>query len=522
MTELGSILTRLGLEGYLPAFLEEGFDTWETVLDITENDLTALHVKRGHRRRLQRAIAQSRGISYDRALGSPAIEGHEQGSEIPHSSPTHVAPDRAGAGGTETKRKYRRHPKPDENAPERPPSAYVIFSNKIRDEVRGENLSFTDIAKLVGEKWQTLTPAQKEPFETQANAAKETYVAELSRYKKTDKYKAYVQYLADFKAKHGDKSSENKRPKLETEDSGGTSNSSKRDSAEPTHAASHGGHGGHGGHVRRSSINSKNPAPVATNLSMQHVGNALGSAGTNHSGPLPQVPSSSPSADSPTGCHPELRYHSSQPSLISQASTLSDWSSKSTLPAMSSVPLHTSNTEPNTSARSWASLQHRDSSISSTSSQSLASGPFAPAHLIKHPSSEESWPPKSSSIDGIGKKINEFSTLIHPALATHPSGYTTNNHLPPLQSLESRSRRLPDPNLRALPPPTLSPMESSGSFRGNSRVTTPIYRQGVNKDSPRGSDGSRSPLENSESEAANSLAALAYSTRPGSTRDRKL
>lgn len=39
MTELGSILTRLGLEGYLPAFLEEGFDTWETVLDITENDL---------------------------------------------------------------------------------------------------------------------------------------------------------------------------------------------------------------------------------------------------------------------------------------------------------------------------------------------------------------------------------------------------------------------------------------------------------------------------------------------------
>jgi hypothetical protein len=39
MTELGPQLERLGLEQYLDAFIGEGFDTWETLLDIQESDL---------------------------------------------------------------------------------------------------------------------------------------------------------------------------------------------------------------------------------------------------------------------------------------------------------------------------------------------------------------------------------------------------------------------------------------------------------------------------------------------------
>lgn len=39
MTDLGPHLERLGLEQYLDAFFNEGFDTWETVLDIQETDL---------------------------------------------------------------------------------------------------------------------------------------------------------------------------------------------------------------------------------------------------------------------------------------------------------------------------------------------------------------------------------------------------------------------------------------------------------------------------------------------------
>ena len=39
MTELGTTLQRLGLHQYYDALVTEGFETWETVLDIQESDL---------------------------------------------------------------------------------------------------------------------------------------------------------------------------------------------------------------------------------------------------------------------------------------------------------------------------------------------------------------------------------------------------------------------------------------------------------------------------------------------------
>lgn len=39
MSDLGERLSRLGLSQYLEALVSEGFDTWDTVLDITESDL---------------------------------------------------------------------------------------------------------------------------------------------------------------------------------------------------------------------------------------------------------------------------------------------------------------------------------------------------------------------------------------------------------------------------------------------------------------------------------------------------
>src|SRR5438067_11790924 len=69
MSDVVEPLERLGLSQYLEAFLAEGFDTWDTVLDITESDLcvpspspvqgkrrliiitrSSLNVKLGHRR----------------------------------------------------------------------------------------------------------------------------------------------------------------------------------------------------------------------------------------------------------------------------------------------------------------------------------------------------------------------------------------------------------------------------------------------------------------------------------------
>lgn len=202
MTELGDIFAELGISHYLNDFVEQGFDTWDTILDITESDFDALGVKLGHRRKLQRKIANARGLSSDRALASPRNTPTDDrvSDEHKHSATKSESKD-VGSGPQGAKRKYRRHPKPDENAPERPPSAYVIFSNKMREELKGRNLSFTEIAKLVGENWQALSPSEKEPYEQQAFTDKERYNNELAEYKKTPQFKDYSQYLAEFKAR---------------------------------------------------------------------------------------------------------------------------------------------------------------------------------------------------------------------------------------------------------------------------------------------------------------------------------
>ena len=39
MADLELTLSWLGMDRYLERFIEAGFDSWETVLEITENDL---------------------------------------------------------------------------------------------------------------------------------------------------------------------------------------------------------------------------------------------------------------------------------------------------------------------------------------------------------------------------------------------------------------------------------------------------------------------------------------------------
>ncbi|GME32590.1 High mobility group HMG1/HMG2 [Neofusicoccum parvum] len=213
MTDLRQKLEHLGLLQYFEVFVTEGFDTWETVLDIRESDLDSLNVKLGHRRKLQRAIAETRGIPLERLEraiphlhAAPSVDGSYRSDDSASETKSlnhhkRTEPPSGNAGGT-TKRKYRRHPKPDENAPERPASAYVIFSNQMRESLKGQELSFTEIAKLVGERWQTLSPSSREACERQAAAAKEKYYSELAEYKKTPEYAQYQEYLVEFRAKH--------------------------------------------------------------------------------------------------------------------------------------------------------------------------------------------------------------------------------------------------------------------------------------------------------------------------------
>ncbi len=71
----------------------------------------------------------------------------------------------------------------------------------MREDLKSQNLTFTEIAKLVGENWQSLDPTERESYESQANAAKNKYKKDLATYKKMPEYKKYQQYLQEFKEK---------------------------------------------------------------------------------------------------------------------------------------------------------------------------------------------------------------------------------------------------------------------------------------------------------------------------------
>jgi hypothetical protein len=71
----------------------------------------------------------------------------------------------------------------------------------VRETLKGQELCFTAIAKVVGERWQVLPADSREACERQANAAKERYYAALAEYQKTTQYDTYQKYLKEFKAK---------------------------------------------------------------------------------------------------------------------------------------------------------------------------------------------------------------------------------------------------------------------------------------------------------------------------------
>lgn len=93
------------------------------------------------------------------------------------------------------KRKYYRHAKPDSNAPLKPSSAYVMFSNDVRAELKQQNKSFTDLAKIIGDRWKNISAEEKELYETNALEAREDYLQKIEEYQKTESYKVRYCYV---------------------------------------------------------------------------------------------------------------------------------------------------------------------------------------------------------------------------------------------------------------------------------------------------------------------------------------
>ncbi|PVZ97596.1 hypothetical protein BB558_004587 [Smittium angustum] len=98
------------------------------------------------------------------------------------------------------KRKYKKHPKKDPNAPEKWKSAYQLFRDDINKTIDIKKYSFVDLSKIHSEQWSGLNPQRKKHYEDLAKTAKIDYEKQMNIYRKSKQFKDYEDYLAQFYA----------------------------------------------------------------------------------------------------------------------------------------------------------------------------------------------------------------------------------------------------------------------------------------------------------------------------------
>lgn len=68
--------------------------------------------------------------------------------------------------------------------PKKPMTGFIIFCNEKRETVRTDNpdVKITEITKILGQAWNALTDAQKEPYHQAATAEKVRYEQEMKQF----------------------------------------------------------------------------------------------------------------------------------------------------------------------------------------------------------------------------------------------------------------------------------------------------------------------------------------------------
>ncbi|CAI9109632.1 OLC1v1009491C1 [Oldenlandia corymbosa var. corymbosa] len=103
--------------------------------------------------------------------------------EQPSSSKPFVSRKKA-KDDDDTKRKKPKKKK-DPNAPKRALTSFMYFSQSERENVKKSNpgIIFTEVGKVLGEKWNKMSAEEKAPYEAKARADKKRYTDEISGYK---------------------------------------------------------------------------------------------------------------------------------------------------------------------------------------------------------------------------------------------------------------------------------------------------------------------------------------------------
>jgi len=103
--------------------------------------------------------------------------------------------------GTQRKKvSMPRKPK-DANAPKKALSAFLLFSNSVRNQCRSENpeLKITQISGVIGKKWKSLSVEDQKKWSELAAKNKAEYQIAIAKYKESEHFKAFEKTMADWK-----------------------------------------------------------------------------------------------------------------------------------------------------------------------------------------------------------------------------------------------------------------------------------------------------------------------------------
>jgi DNA repair protein RAD16 len=163
---LGSKKRRLG-PGKAELGRNDDADFVPSEVDEDEEDTVSLEQEEGEGKLEESAAAETTSNPFS----SFVVDDCTEGGEIPEAK--------------KGKKKRAKDPR-DPKAPRKPKTAYIFFSNAVRDRVKGENPEISsklgEIAKKMGEMWRGLSLSEKEPYHRLAEEDKRRYANEMENY----------------------------------------------------------------------------------------------------------------------------------------------------------------------------------------------------------------------------------------------------------------------------------------------------------------------------------------------------
>jgi hypothetical protein len=126
-------------------------------------------------------------------VGAPVISSKPKVSKAKAAGGVSKKSSKGGQDGGSKKRKRGEKKLRDPNAPTRPQTAFFLFSNHVRPQVKAQNpdAKMTQLSKIIGEQWKALSEDAKKPYNEAAAAAKLKYEGQRETYIKTPEYEAF-------------------------------------------------------------------------------------------------------------------------------------------------------------------------------------------------------------------------------------------------------------------------------------------------------------------------------------------